>query len=165
MQSKQELEESYKHGDAWDYRTNPEDYKRREYILGIINTFIKDSQRAIDICCGSCFITEFIPSKEIHGIEIADNAAKLFPNNVKRVFEPQGKYDLVVSTGCLYTQYDWKSIVKKVNDAADNKAIIVLSNIEAWEVPEAIKSIKGKQLFEARFPYREYHQKVRVFRA
>jgi hypothetical protein len=46
----------------------------------------------------------------ISGIELSETAKLRFPANVVPVKEPIGKYDLVVSTGTLYQQYDHEAI-------------------------------------------------------
>lgn len=162
-QPKHEIEEAYKTPDPWGYKSSDEDRKRKTYILSVIRIFNIHFRRAIDICCGEGWITGGLPADTIHGIEISDNAAGRFPEHVKRVEGPIGKYDLILATGCLYGHYDWKSIVNQIKEAAGPGSLIVLSNIESWEYKAAITWIPGSQVFEARFPYNEHHQKIRIF--
>lgn len=168
MQSKHDLERHYEKPDPWGYKKREDDSRRKHYLISIASMLCPlefgNYKRAIDICCGEGWITGSLPAgDEIHGIELSDNAASRFPPHVKRVAEPEGKYDLVVATGCLYAHYDWQQIVRHIIKASAQYSIIILSNIEPWEHAEAVKRIPGKQIFEARFPYNEHHQKVRAF--
>ncbi len=163
MQPKEDIEKSYETPDPWGYQTNPEDKKRYMAIMGLIRTQGIFWARAIDICCGEGWITSRLPAKVIHGIEISDNAAARFPQSMTRVHKPDGKYELILSTGCLYAHYDWKAIVGHIREAATRGSVIVISNIESWELKEAVAMIPGKQFLEARYPYNEHYQKARVF--
>lgn len=163
IQPKAEIEKAYENPDPWGYQNSEQDKNRMKNVLGVIRIYGIFWNRAIDICCGEGWITQMLPAAHIHGLELSDNAAKRFPRNVKRVLEPDGKYGLVLCTGCLYGHYDYNYIVKQINQATEPGTIILISNIESWEKAEAVKAIRGKQIFEARFPYNEHHQKVRVF--
>lgn len=166
MQSKQEIEDSYKTPDPWGYQNSNEDNKRKDYLLGLIDVIggEADHETAIDICCGEGWITQDLPALTIHGLELSDTAASRFPANVKRVLAPEkGFYDLVLSTGCLYPHYDWEQIVHYINKASKPGSLIVTSNIEAWEYANAVCKIEGREIFSARFPYNEHYQKVRMF--
>ena len=107
MQSKEELEEWYKTPDPWAYQITEDDAKRKEIILEMLPY---NYQRALDIGCGEGFITANLPAADIHGIEISDTAASRFPWNVKRVLEPVGVYDLVITTGTLYHQSSIRNV-------------------------------------------------------
>lgn len=156
MQSKPEIEDWYAIPDPWDYETNPEDAKRKDFILTELLPY-GEFKRALDIGAGEGFITRDLPAIEIHAIEWSDRAAERLP--VDRVMEPQGKYDLVIATGVLYPQYDHKQILEWIDQSA--KGIILLSNIAAWEVPEVI--MLGEPVKEMFYPYREYIQKLRIY--
>ena len=103
MQTKEELEHWYAVPDPWLYKQTPDDEERKNLILDFLPL---KYQRALDIGCGEGFVTTDLPAIEIHGIEISDNAARRLPWNVKRVHSPEGLYDLVMTTGTLYQQYD-----------------------------------------------------------
>lgn len=103
MQTKEELDNWYRYPDPWAYETTQDDLDRKQKIIDLLSTRY---QRAIDIGCGEGFVTRDLPAIEIHGIEISDLAASRLPWNVKRVHEPEGIYDLVMTTGTLYTQYN-----------------------------------------------------------
>ena len=66
----------------------------------------KKYHKAIDIGAGEGFVAKHLPADMISGIELSETAKLRFPANVIPVKEPIGKYDLVVSTGTLYQQYD-----------------------------------------------------------
>jgi predicted TPR repeat methyltransferase len=120
---------------------------------------------ALDICCGEGWITKDLPADEIHGLEISDNAAARFPENVKRIFAPEQKYDFIMATGCLYAHYDWKQIVGHINNGLKKDTVIMISNIATWEHPPAVREIKANQIYTAKFNYNEHQQQVRVFLA
>lgn len=153
MQTKEELELWYKDKDPWGYETNPDDKIRRRNILSMMFYY----ERALDIGAGEGFVTTKIPADEIHGIEISDAAAERFPQNVKRVYEPEGKYDLVMTTGTLYEQYDHKQIVDWIHQSASRHVLI--SGIKDWLLPYTF----GKVLMHKEFPYREYTQSLTLY--
>ncbi len=160
-QSKQELEDFYRKPDPWDYQRNEDDLERKCKILATIVRLGIDFRRLLDIAAGEAWITKDIPAKYRYGYELSDTAAARFPEHVKRVRQPEGKYDLVVATGCLYPQYDWPSMVGLIQTHASR--IVLTCNIKSWEVQEAILAIPGKQIDEDEFHYRSYVQKLRVF--
>ena len=153
MQTKQELEDWYVNPDPWGYETNPDDKIRRRQILSVMFYY----ERALDIGAGEGFVTTKIPADEIHGIEISDKAAKRFPANVKRVLEPQGKYDLVMTTGTLYEQYDHQQIVEWIRQSASRHVLIC--GIKEWLIPYSF----GKVLIQKEFPYRNYTQSLILY--
>jgi len=150
MQTKGELEQWYCQRDPWGYETNPDDQKRKDIILEVLPEHYK---RALDIGAGEGWLTTDLPADEIHGIEISDVAAERFPDNVTRVEFPEGRYDLVVVTGMLYEQYDYKAIVRMAKHASSHH--VLLCNIESWE-KGLDKFIGWKLLHEQHFPYRDY---------
>ena len=128
MQSKEELEEWYKTPDPWAYQITEDDAKRKEIILEMLPY---NYQRALDIGCGEGFITANLPAADIHGIEISDTAASRFPWNVKRVLEPVGVYDLVITTGTLYHQYNHAQIAKIIESCSCRHVLV--AGIKAWQ--------------------------------
>jgi hypothetical protein len=112
---------------------------------------------ALDIGCGEGFITKDIKSKEIFGIELSDNASLRLPLNVTRLLEPNDKYDLVMSTGTLYQQYDHKLISEWIMKSSKNH--ILVGGIKDW----MIWSDFGKIINELEFKYREYTQIIRLY--
>lgn len=157
MQSKDDLEEFYSKSDPWGYETTADDFIRKQKILDALS-FHAPFKRALDIGCGEGFITQDLPAKEIHGIELSDKAAKRLPKTIKRVKEPQGEYDLILATGILYAQYDYAKFINWINDHA--KGIVLTCNIESWEVGK----VDRREVHTYEFPYRTYTQVLRVFK-
>jgi hypothetical protein len=160
MQSKEELEQWYLREDPWNYKNNPADLKRKaELIMALneVNSF-NEYERALDIGAGEGFVTCSLPAKEIHGIEISDNAASRFPDNVKRVLAPcMKKYDLVMTTGTLYTQYDHRQIKDWIVDCSTRH--ILVAGIRDWLIDYKF----GNVIFEKEFQYREFTQRVIIY--
>jgi trans-aconitate methyltransferase len=154
METKEQLENWYLTPDPWAYKKTQDDFTRKEIILGALYTHYN---RALDIGCGEGFVTTDLPATHIHGIEISDNAASRFPSNVVRVFEPIGKYDLVMTTGTLYQQYDHKQIYDWVMNAATKH--ILIAGIKDWLLPYNFGSV----IFAREFKYREYVQQVILY--
>jgi len=154
MQCKEDLENWYVNSDPWNYKTTQDDFLRKEKILEILP--IK-YQRAIDIGCGEGFITQDIPAEEIHGIELSDLAASRLPWNVKRVHEPEGFYDFVMTTGTLYTQYNHEQMVSWIQRCSCRH--ILIAGIKDWLLPYSF----GKVVKEIEFNYRQYAQKVTLY--
>lgn len=158
MQQKSELENWYGEPDPWNYKNNPDDIKRKKTILQVLDSY-PSFTKALDIGCGEGWITQDIPAKEIHGIELSDNAAERLPKNVKRVSEPEGKYDLIICTGMLYKQYDYRKFLDWIKNHANG--VVLTSNIKQWQ----INDLPNEYLIHQEdFPYREYVQNMRLYR-
>jgi 16S rRNA A1518/A1519 N6-dimethyltransferase RsmA/KsgA/DIM1 with predicted DNA glycosylase/AP lyase activity len=153
MQTKEELENWYAIPDPWMYLQTEDDIKRKSIILDLLNKY----KRALDIGCGEGFITTDLPAIDIHGIEISDNAARRLPWNVKRVHQPEGVYDLVMTTGTLYQQYDHVQIAEWIRRAAYRHVLI--AGIKDWLVPYNF----GTPIASKEFKYREYTQSVILY--
>ena len=80
-----------------------------------------------------------------------------FPANVIPVKEPIGKYDLVISTGTLYQQYDHEAIYKTIIEAASHH--ILIGGIKDWLIDYNF----GKVIKTIEFPYREFIQKMTLY--
>lgn len=156
MQSKQDLEDWYNIPDQWGYFTNEEDTKRRDFILSMFEVG-HYYQRTLDIGCGEGFITHKIPSNVIHGLDLSNKAMQRLPSNVIGVNEPSGKYDLVISTGTLYPQYDHQSIYNMIMASASQH--ILISGISDW----LIEYNFGTIIKSINFNYREYTQKTTLY--
>jgi 16S rRNA A1518/A1519 N6-dimethyltransferase RsmA/KsgA/DIM1 with predicted DNA glycosylase/AP lyase activity len=153
MQTKEELEKWYAIPDPWMYLQTEDDIKRKNIILDLLNKY----KRALDIGCGEGFITTDLPAIDIHGIEISDNAAHRLPWNVKRVHQPEGVYDLVMTTGTLYQQYNHAQIAEWIRRAASRHVLI--AGIKDWLVPYNF----GTPIASKEFKYREYTQSVILY--
>jgi hypothetical protein len=153
MQSKEELENWYLREDPWNYKTTEDDYFRKEKILSLLKKYDK----ALDIGCGEGFITKDLPANEIFGIELSDNASLRLPSNVTRLIQPVDTYDLVMTTGTLYQQYNHQQITNWIKQSASHH--ILVGGIKDW----MIWSEFGEIINEIEFQYREYTQIIRLY--
>lgn len=160
MESKDDIEKAAEKEDCWGFKTNPEDAKRRSIIIARAAQYGWYSD-ALDIGAHEGFITEHLPADRLSAYELSDNAASRLPKTITRVSLPTRGYDLVLATGVFYSHYRWSSFVEIINRCATN--IILTCNIKNWEVP-GILQIRATQIHEEEFDYREYVQKLRVFR-
>jgi hypothetical protein len=155
MQTKKELEDWYAAEDPWNYKTNMDDQIRKEIILSFFEKIIYN--KALDIGAGEGFITKDLPAKIIHGIEISDLAASRFDKKIKRIFEPEELYDLVITTGTLYSQYDYKKITETIKKYSCKH--ILISGIKDWLILDNF----GKIIKEKEYKYREYTQRTILY--
>ena len=153
MQSKEELEEWYSVSDRWGYFHEPDDSIRLRNIIRMLDTY----ESAIDIGCGEGFITRELPAKTIYGLDISENAMDRLPSNVIGIYEPNGKHDLVISTGTLYEQYNHKQIYDWIVSCA--KHHILIAGIKEWLKPYDF----GKELKTMEFKYRDFTQKLTLY--
>jgi hypothetical protein len=158
MQTKQELEEWYEQDDPWEYTVTPDDIYRKRFYLTVLEGLGEYYDRALDVGAGEGFITGDLPAKQIHAIEMSDNAASRLPKNVERVFAPEGEYDLVLVTGLLYRQYDHEQIARLVLEAASKH--VCIGGIQDWLLPYPF----GRLIETFRFPYREYTSVFNVYK-
>lgn len=154
MQTKQELENWYSESDRWGYFNEPDDDIRLNNILRILDYY--DS--CIDIGCGEGFVTRHLPCKNIYGLDISENAMSRLPSNVSILKEPNGKHDLVVSTGTLYQQYNHKQIYDWIIQSA--KHHILIGGIKEWLIDYPF----GVKLKEVEFKYRTFTQKITLYK-
>lgn len=157
MQSKQELEQWYEEPDKWGYFSNEYDEIRLKNIIYMLGWGKKRYDRILDIGCGEGFITQHLPSEVIHGLDISDNAMGRLPSNVKPVSAPEGKYDLVVSTGTLYSQYDHEHIYNLIMQSASQ--YILIGGISDWLIEKNF----GAEVQKMHFPYRQFTQKLSLY--
>lgn len=159
MQTKKELEDWHETEDAWGYKTNPDDWLRKQIIIKLATIYAGDADTTLDLGAGEGWITKDLPGEHKFGVELSDRAARRFPENVKRIFRPQGGYDLIIATGVLYKQYDHAKLLDWVKKHAQN--IVLTCNIKDWEINDLPED---KQIFYAEFPYREYEQVLRIYK-
>lgn len=159
MQSKEELEHWYATQDPWQYTKTQDDLDRKQKLLDILSQVNNNEiyDRALDIGAGEGFVTTDLPAKKIFGIEISDRAANRFPSNVKRLLEPGGKFDLVMTTGTLYQQYDHAKIAQSIKESSSKHVLI--AGIKDWLIPYTFGSV----IYQTEFPYRKYIQKVTIY--
>lgn len=153
--NKQELEKFYTKQDPWGFKTHPDDKMRRDKIIDALKEFKGGFKRALDLGAGEGFITEKLPAEEIHAYEISDTACNRLPKNVKRVTKIEGKYDLIIATGVLYQQYDYKSLIDIILKHANGLVLTChIKNLEVNTLP------KDKMCYNEEFKYREYTQNL-----
>lgn len=157
MQSKQELEKWYEEPDKWGYFQNEYDEIRLKNIKYLLGWGKKTYDRILDIGCGEGFVTQHLPSDVIHGLDISENAMNRLPSNVTAVSSPQGKYDLVVSTGTLYSQYDHEAIYKMIIESATQ--YVLIGGIADWLIEKQF----GAEIQKMHFPYRQFTQKLTLY--
>lgn len=157
MQTKQELEKWYEEPDKWGYFSNEYDEMRLQKIIYMLGWGKKRYDRILDIGCGEGFVTQHLPSDVIHGLDISDNAMSRLPENVKAVSAPEGKYDLVVSTGTLYNQYDHEAIYQLIIKSASQ--YILIGGIADWLIEKDF----GAEVQKMHFPYRQFTQKLSLY--
>jgi hypothetical protein len=160
MQTKEELEKFYEKADPWEFQTHPEDKKRKQMILDICKGY-GPFIRALDIGCGEGWVSKDLPAKKIYGYEVSENAKSRWPKKIKDVATLDLECDLVVATGVLYPQYDYKTMFEMIEKFSSKT--IVTCNIKDWEV-DTVKYLHwADQVETIEFDYREYTQVLRVF--
>lgn len=155
-QSINDIEKWYEREDPWDYKTNPEDVKRKKIIIDCLEKYGRFS-KALDIGCGEGWITEDLPAIQKYGFDVSENALSRLPSNVIPLREIDGKFDLIIATGVLYQHYEWEKITEMIIKHASS--IILTCNIKDWE----IMKLPYTQIEYAEFPYREFVEVLRVF--
>lgn len=158
MQAFEEIEKSYNTPDPWGYKTNPLDARRKAILTGIAG-FHGPYEKCLDIGAGEGWITEAYPAKILHGLEVSNQAAARFPENVKRVVVPEGKYDLICATGIFYGHYNWPFFLQLIKEHASKHVLV--SSIASWELKQ-VDGI-GKEIFRAEYVYNVDKQRTRIF--
>lgn len=159
MQSRDELEAWYSTPDPWGFQSHPDDAERKRRILAAIKRPGPKFKRALDVGCGEGWITADLPAALIHGLEWSATARARIPAPVVAVEEPTGKYDLILISGVLYAQYDWRAVHELVGKHAGKGATVVTCHIKALEQP-----LPGEPEWVEEFPYREYVEVLRRYR-
>lgn len=173
IQSKEELENWYTDIDPWQYENNPDDQKRKLMLLNEIPE--KHYRNTLDIGCGNGFITRDLPGDQIKGTDISANAiaaAKKLVQSPRILFEEKSifnihqnesvKYDLIVITGVLYSQYIGKSsnlIYLLIDQILNDDGILISVHIDNWynaRFPYAL-------IKERIYPYQTYLHRLEVY--
>lgn len=150
------LEAWYEKSDPWGYRSEADDAYRKTFLCQLVNAY--KPKKVLDIGCGEGFVTESINADELHGLEISDKAAARIPSHIKRVLAPEGSYDLVLTTGTLYKEYDHTQIAAWIKQA-DSRWVVV-AGIKDWLLPYSF----GKIVEQHEFDYRGHlRQQVTVY--
>ena len=162
MENMNVLDAQYKTPDPWGFQSHPDDAMRKARILELLKPY-GPFVNALDIGAGEGWITKDLPAKHLFGFEGSDTAASRFPHNVTRVLDPENsKYDLIVATGVMYTQYDPARFLDIIKKSATH--IVLVSSIKSLEVPDVAQlATVGKLLHSEEFQYREYVQHLRIF--
>lgn len=162
--SVEDLDRFYEKRDPWGYQVNPADIERKRIILARLRE-IGEFDKALDIGCGEGWITKDLPANKIYGYEISQKACKRFPENILQ-WEPDLSYDLVITTGTLYENYDWVHIVSTINRQASK--YILTCNIAERECLAAILRIRAEEIHLEEFEYdrgdERFMQRLRIFR-
>lgn len=158
MQSKENLEDYYKTPDPWGFKTNPDDAIRRKIISALCQIYGQPS-RVLDIGCGEGFILDEVLAISKEGIEISDNATSRLSEDIKRVTQPTGRYDIILCTGQLYEQYNYQTFTDWILDHA--KGIVITSHYD--QMTELNTLPEDKIIFTAKFKYREGFQNLHVY--
>lgn len=160
MQSKEELEKFYEKKDPWGYQNNIEDIKRKDFILDTLEIYKpKDGfSKALDLGAGEGWITKDLPAKEIYGYDISEKAMSRFPKNVKVWDMEWGKFEIILATGILYKQYNFKWFLDKIRKHAIGK--VLTCNIASWEINDLPKELI---IYETKFSYRQYTEHLVVY--
>ena len=145
MQTKEEIEDWHSIKDPWQYNTHPDDKKRLEILLEELPKL--NYKNVLDIGCGQGFLTKHLPGDHILGVDISNQAIKhAKTHNISNIDFKQAsifglnemldkKFDLIVITGVLYSQYIGKSsslIYKIIDSLLVPKGILVSVHINDW---------------------------------
>jgi hypothetical protein len=158
-QSREDIEAWYANPDPWGFQTNPADADRKARILAAMKRPGPKYKRALDVGCGEGWITKDLPAALIHGLELSETARARIPSPVVAVEEPSGKYDLILVSGILYAQYDYRGVHELVAKHAGKGCVVVTCHIKDLEQP-----LPGEPELVEEFPYREYTEIIRRYR-
>ncbi|MCC5613935.1 class I SAM-dependent methyltransferase [Nostoc sp. CHAB 5836] len=172
LQTIKEIDIFYDQFDPWQYETTPDDNKRKEIILSEIPH--RDYKNVLDIGSGHGFITRDLPGENVLGVDISFNAihqAKTYETSKLKFIQssifdiPQKtkeKYDLIVITGVLYSQYIGKShnlIYLLLDQLIVDNGILICSHIDEWYKARFPYLMLEYYLFE----YRQYTQRLEIY--
>lgn len=172
IQKKEELEQWHNNEDPWGYNSNADDLVRKNILLSEIPE--KTYKKVLDIGCGQGFITKDLPGKIIYGVDISQSAID-FANKITsdRVQFKQGsifeidklfdiKFDLIIITGVLYSQYIGKSsnlIYLLIDKILEDDGILISVHINEWYSSQ-FPYFKVKQLY---YDYREFTHNLEIY--
>lgn len=177
VQPKKDLEKFFTNKDPWDYETNPYDRDRKEILLNQLKKLPKP-KKVLDIGCGHGFITRDLPGDKVIGVDIAENAVKQAKKNAQKhvsyvaanLFDlltikqiSNNKYDLIIITGVLYSQYIGESntaVYEIIDDLLNDNGYLVSVHINEWYK----SSFPYPQLNMTMYKYREYMHILEVYK-
>jgi SAM-dependent methyltransferase len=155
--------------DPFGYRDSQDDAERRDWIISELRDFSPTGYvMALDIGCGSGFITRHLPAVEVYGFD-CEAAMNRLPSCVKRFTPGQPlQFDLICATGCMYGHYDFKLFLDIMAKHAFKSCTFLVCGITEWELPiwddfERDFGVKLIKMAE-RKPYRQYTgQRMRIY--
>ncbi|WP_026947192.1 class I SAM-dependent methyltransferase [Algoriphagus marincola] len=166
FQNKKDLEDWYKVSDPWGYEKNKDDLIRKKILLSEIPN--REYVNVLDIGCGEGFITKELPGEKILGVDISENAISFAKENIGSprieflscdLFDLPNKveikFDLIIITGVLYSQYIGNSnslIYLIIDQLLKKNGVLVSVHIDEW--------------YKSRFPYlliNEYYYSYREY--
>ena len=159
--------------DPWDYEKNKDDIQRRNILLEKLEnyTFIN----ALDIGCGQGFITRYIPSRNITGVDISNNAVKHAKRknqnkniNFKKssIFDLSThsfKYDLIIINGLLYKSYvgNSKNLIYLIIDKLlESNGILISCHIIDWSRIVFPYFLIDEEIYQ----YRQFYHHLQVYK-
>ena len=152
-----ELEKWYEREDPWGYSLHPDDRVRKEKILSLLTLYGITPEKTLDVGCGEGWLTKDLPGK-LTGWDASVNAMMRFPENVGP-WDGTGKFDLVVTTGTLYNQYDWRGIIDSVKRAASRWVLV--AGVPGWIRPERAEF--GKLIHSEEIAYRDLGNIIELY--
>ncbi len=178
LQKPGELDEFYEKPDPWNYRSNPDDERRRVELMSLLPR--RNYARCLDIGCGNGFVTFFLPGDEVVGIDYSQKAVQWaseliaeqprperFRFECLSLFDPRlrelGRFDLVVVTGVLYEQYigRGKAVVRNlVDEMLEEGGVLASSHIRDWSPLRFPYSLLDVTVY----PYRDYTHQLEIYR-
>jgi SAM-dependent methyltransferase len=178
IQSAGDLDAHYREADPWGYRSNADDIRRRQELLGALPR--RPFERVLDIGCGNGFVTLALPGQKVVGVDISKEALRwaslasaeepnpgrfefLHMSILEPEFERLGRFDLIVVTGVLYPQYvgGALSVVREnIDKALQPEAIIASCHIREWVTCRLPYSLLDVTLY----PYRGRTHQLEIYR-
>lgn len=156
----------------WQDETMPEDKIYKELILSEIPE--NNYKNVLHIGCEDGFITRDLAGEKILGIDISSKAIiqakthenkriKFIQSSIFDIFDKtQEKYDLILITGILYSQYignSHKLIYSLLDQLIIDDGIIVCCHIDEWYKARLPYLMLEYYLFE----YRQHTQRLEVY--
>lgn len=158
-QTRDELESWYSTPDPWGYFTHPDDQRRKEKILEILSVYGVAPDRTLDIGCGEGWLTRDLPGREVYGCDVSATAMSRLPEGVRPFSGTSGQFDLVVTTGTLYPQYDWDAILGLIQSTATDWVLV--AGVPGWLVPERAEI--GKLVHSEEIAYRDLGNRIELY--
>ena len=173
LQPINELEQWHTKPDPWGYETNPDDRSRKSILLSEIPR--RPYARVLDIGCGQGFVTRDLPGDQIVGVDISQEAINRAQERpTPRVSFRKGslfelptlftgeKFDLIVITGVLYSQYIGHSnslVYLCIDSLLAENGVLVSVHIDQW-YNSRFPYLLIKNIF---YQYREYTHNLEVY--